>query len=70
MVFGVPTYSAALIARVKLLDHDDDIKNRACPALPVPNDLSAIAPYLIARLEAPTYWATSPDCSRGTTACA
>lgn len=60
MFFGVPTYSAALIARIELASDDDAAKNMGCPALPVPNELLAIASHLLARLEAPQRWQALP----------
>jgi len=51
MLFGVPTYSAALTARVELADGDDEMKNAACPALAGPNELRDIALHILARLE-------------------
>lgn len=59
-IFGHPTYSAATTARIELSSDDDDVKNDACPALPPPNDLGAIASYVLTRLELPEKWARLP----------
>ncbi len=59
-IFGHPTYSAATTARIELSSDDDAVKNDACPALPPPNDLGAIAAYVLARLELPEKWAELP----------
>ncbi len=60
MPFGHPTYSSSVIARVELSSDDDAVKNEACPAQPVPNELGAIASYLVARLGLPRRWAQLP----------
>jgi hypothetical protein len=60
MMFGHPTYSAAMAARIEVSSDDDAIKNEACPALPAPGALEAIAMYILARLELPEKWAKLP----------
>lgn len=59
-IFGHPTYSAATTARIELSSDDDAVKNDACPSLPPPNELSAIAAYVLARLELPEKWTKLP----------
>jgi hypothetical protein len=59
-IFGHPTYSAATTARIELSTDDDAVKNEACPSLPPPNELRAIASYVLARLEFPEKWAKLP----------
>jgi hypothetical protein len=60
MLFGHPTYSAAMAARVEVASDDDEVKNAACPALPSLGPLDVIATYLLARLELPERWAALP----------
>jgi hypothetical protein len=60
MFFGVPTYSAALIARTEVADCDDATRNAACPALIVPDDVASVAPHLLSRLDAPGHLAEVP----------
>ena len=49
-LFGVATYSAALIACIELSSDDDALKNEACPAMPVPNFAGRrVAPVLVPR---------------------
>jgi hypothetical protein len=60
MLFGHPTYSAAMAARIEVASDDDAIKNDACPSLPCPGPLDVIAVYLLARLELQEKWAALP----------
>lgn len=59
-IFGHPTFSAATTARIELSCDDDALKNAACPSLPPPNELRAIASYVLTRLELPERWAKLP----------
>jgi hypothetical protein len=59
-IFGHPTYSAATTARIELSSDDDAVKNDACPSLPPPDELTAIASYVLTRLELPEKWAKLP----------
>jgi hypothetical protein len=59
-IFGHPTYSAATTARIELSCEDNAVKNDACPSLPPPNELRAIASYVLTRLELPDKWAKLP----------
>jgi hypothetical protein len=59
-IFGHPTYSAATTARIELSSDDDALKNEACPSLPPPNELRAIASYVLTRLELPEKWSKLP----------
>ena len=59
-IFGHPTYSAATTARIELASDDDAVKNDACPALPPPDQLHAIASYVLTRLELPERWSRLP----------
>lgn len=59
-MFGVPTYSAALIARAELEDVDDELRNLAVPALPVCSVLADIAVYVRARLQVVDTWKGVP----------
>ena len=59
-IFGHPTYSAATTARIELSSDVDAAKNDACPPLPPPDELRAVALYMLTRLELPEKWAKLP----------
>jgi len=60
VLFGSPTYSAALIARVELASDDDHEKNEALWPIPVPNGNEDVAAHILARLEGPPRWERLP----------
>lgn len=60
VVNGLPTYSAAIIAKLELSVDDDAAKNLACPPIPITGDLLDIATNLLVGLESEAKWGAIP----------